>query len=40
MVDVPADVAGSAGKSPQEVGRGVFGFAGLLLDLDACTLKP
>jgi adenylate cyclase len=39
MVDAPADLARNAGKSPQEEGRGAFGFAGLVLDLDACTLK-
>jgi TolB-like protein/DNA-binding winged helix-turn-helix (wHTH) protein len=39
MVDAPADVARNAGKSPQKEGRGAFGFAGLVLDLDACTLK-
>ena len=39
MVDVPADAARSAGKSPQDKQRGAFAFAGLVLDLDACTLK-
>jgi adenylate cyclase len=39
MVDVPADTARNAGKSPQEGGSGAFAFAGLLFDLDACTLK-
>jgi adenylate cyclase len=39
MVDAPADVARNAGKSPQDEGRGAFGFAGLVLDLDACILK-
>jgi hypothetical protein len=39
MVDAPADAAGNAGKSPQEGRRGAFVFAGLVLDLDACTLK-
>ena len=39
MVDAPADAARNAAKSPQEEGHGAFGFAGLVLDLDACTLK-
>jgi TolB-like protein/DNA-binding winged helix-turn-helix (wHTH) protein len=39
MVDAPADLARNAGKSPQQEGRGAFGFAGLVLDLNACTLK-
>jgi len=39
MVDAPADVAGNAGKSPQDGKRGAFGFAGLILDLDACALR-
>jgi adenylate cyclase len=39
MVDAPADAARNAGKSPPEEGRGAFGFAGLVLDLDASTLK-
>ena len=39
MADALADAARNAGKSPQEEGRGAFGFAGLVLDLDACTLN-
>ena len=39
MVDAPADAARNDGKKPQEEGRGAFAFAGLVLDLDACTLK-
>ncbi len=39
MVDAPAEAAGEAGKSPQDEKRGAFGFARLVLDLDACTLK-
>jgi TolB-like protein/DNA-binding winged helix-turn-helix (wHTH) protein len=39
MVDAPADLARNAGKSPQQEGRGAFGFAGLVVDLNACTLK-
>ena len=39
MVDAPAEAARNAGRSPQEKERGAFGFAGLVLDLDACTLK-
>jgi DNA-binding winged helix-turn-helix (wHTH) protein len=39
MVDVQTDAARNAGKSPEEKGRGAFGFAGLVFDLDACTLK-
>ena len=38
-MDAPADAARNASKSPQEEGQGAFGFAGLVLDLDACTLK-
>ena len=38
-MDAPAVVAGNAGNSPQREERGAFGFAGLVLDLDACTLK-
>jgi DNA-binding winged helix-turn-helix (wHTH) protein len=38
-VDVQADAAGEAGTSPQDGARGAFAFAGLVLDLDACTLK-
>jgi hypothetical protein len=39
MVDAPTDAARNAGKNPQEEGRGAFAFAGLVFDLDACTLK-
>ena len=39
MVDVQADAASKAGTSPQDEKRGAFAFAGLVLDLDACTLK-
>src|SRR6516162_8520024 len=39
MVDAPAEAARNAGRSPQEKERGAFGFAALVLDLDACTLK-
>jgi two-component system OmpR family response regulator len=39
MVDVQADAASKAGTSPQDERRGAFAFAGLVLDLDACTLK-
>ncbi len=39
MVDAPADAASKAGTSPQDEGRGAFAFAGLVFDLDACTLK-
>jgi adenylate cyclase len=39
MVDAPVDTAGNAGKSPQDQKRGAFAFAGLVFDLDACTLK-
>jgi DNA-binding response OmpR family regulator len=38
-VDVQADAASKAGTSPQDEARGGFAFAGLVLDLDACTLK-
>jgi TolB-like protein/DNA-binding winged helix-turn-helix (wHTH) protein len=38
MVDAPADVARNAAKSLQGNGCGAYGFAGLVLDLDACTL--
>jgi TolB-like protein/DNA-binding winged helix-turn-helix (wHTH) protein len=38
-VDAPAHALRNAGKGPQEEGRGAFGFAGLVFDLDACTLK-
>ena len=37
-MDVQAD-ASKAGTSPQDEARGAFAFAGLVLDLDACTLK-
>ena len=30
---------GNAGRSSQDGKRGAFGFAGLVFDLDACTLK-
>jgi len=39
MVDVQADAAGNAGKSPQGEKREAFAFAGLVFDLDACTLQ-
>jgi TolB-like protein/DNA-binding winged helix-turn-helix (wHTH) protein/Flp pilus assembly protein TadD len=39
MVDAPADTASNAGRSSQDQKRGAFGFAGLVLDLDACKLK-
>jgi adenylate cyclase len=39
MVDAPVDAARNAGTSPQDEKRGAFGFAGLVFDLDACTLK-
>ena len=39
MVDAPADAATKAGKSPHQEERGTLGFAGLVFDLDACTLK-
>jgi DNA-binding winged helix-turn-helix (wHTH) protein len=38
-VGVQADAASKAGTSSQDEGRGAFAFAGLVLDLDACTLK-
>jgi TolB-like protein/DNA-binding winged helix-turn-helix (wHTH) protein len=38
-VDVQADAASKAGTSPQDEARGAFAFAGLVFDLDACTLK-
>ena len=38
-MDVQADAASKAGTSPQDEKRGAFAFAGLVLDLDACTLK-
>ena len=38
-MDVQADAASKAGTSPHDKGRGAFAFAGLVLDLDACTLK-
>jgi hypothetical protein len=34
-----ADAAIKAGTSPQDEARGAFAFAGLVFDLDACTLK-
>ena len=39
MVDVQADAASKAGASPLDEARGAFAFAGLVLDLDACTLS-
>ena len=39
MVDAPADAARDAGKSSQDEKRGALGFAGFVLDLDACMLK-
>src|SRR5574337_984036 len=39
MADIAADAAGSAGRRAQGEERAAFGFAGLVLDLDACTLK-
>src|SRR3984885_7256121 len=39
MVDVQADAASKVGTNPQDEASGAFGFAGLVLDLDACTLK-
>lgn len=39
MADIAADAARRAGKSPQDEKHGAFGFAGLVLDLDACTLR-
>ena len=38
-MDIQADAASKAGTSSQDEGRGAFAFAGLVLDLDACTLK-
>ena len=38
MVDATTDAARNAGKSPEEGAGGAFAFAGLVLDLDACTL--
>ncbi len=38
-MDVQADAASKAGTSPQDEKRGAFAFVGLVLDLDACTLK-
>jgi TolB-like protein len=38
-VDVQADAASKVGTSPQDEARGAFAFAGLVFDLDACTLK-
>jgi TolB-like protein/DNA-binding winged helix-turn-helix (wHTH) protein len=38
-VDIQADAASKIGTSPQNEGRGAFAFAGLVLDLDACTLQ-
>ena len=38
-MDVQADAASKAGTSPQDEARGAFAFAGLVFDLDACTLK-
>jgi TolB-like protein/DNA-binding winged helix-turn-helix (wHTH) protein len=38
-VDIQADAASKAGTSPTGEARGAFAFAGLVLDLDACTLK-
>jgi adenylate cyclase len=39
MVDATADTTRNAGRSSQDGKRGAFGFAGLVFDLDACTLK-
>jgi TolB-like protein/DNA-binding winged helix-turn-helix (wHTH) protein len=39
MADAQADLAGNAGRSPQDERRGAFAFAGLVFDLDACSLK-
>jgi len=39
MVDAPTDSARNAGKSAQDENHGAFAFAGLVLDLDACTLR-
>ena len=38
-MDVQADATSKAGTSPQDEARGAFAFAGLVFDLDACTLK-
>ena len=38
-MDVQADAASKPGTSPQDEARGAFAFAGLVFDLDACTLK-
>ena len=38
-MDVQADAASKADATLQEEARGAFAFAGLVLDLDACTLK-
>ena len=38
-MDVQADAASKAGTSPQDEARGTLAFAGLVFDLDACTLK-
>ncbi|HEY1779598.1 MAG TPA: winged helix-turn-helix domain-containing protein [Roseiarcus sp.] len=38
MVDAPAE-ARNADKSPEQGGHEAFAFAGLVLDLDACTLN-
>ncbi len=38
MVDAPADTR-NAERSPEERERGAFAFAGLVFDLDACTLQ-
>ena len=38
-MDVQADAASKADATLQEEARGAFAFAGLVFDLDACTLK-
>ena len=38
-MDVQADATIKAGASPQDEAREAFAFAGLVFDLDACTLK-
>ena len=38
-MDVQADAASKAGASPQDAARGAFAFAGLVFDLDSCTVK-
>ena len=38
-MDVQADTTSRAGTSPHGEARGAFAFAGLVHDLDACTLK-